>query len=189
MASKNASLTSVIARSEHIADIAPHHSLHAPKSLQDASTVRAYHGPVGALESYNDRLTREVATLAAKVEMLARKAAAFDLISAKPGEAGLEETSRALTGSSIALIDWMKVNGWIHRRHGGSWMPFADKCGSRGYLVVRELPDECRENHSHLRTLVTPKGRAKLAKLLGHEDRHRDEASPLSPKRPKRNFG
>lgn len=136
-------------------------------NLNDPHTLRA------ALLGYTERvilLEGENAALGAKVERLAPKADAHDLLAAKIGEAGLMETSRALTGRAMALIEWMKDNKWIYRsNYTGPWLPYADKLVA-GYLVVRERAEKHREDRSHPQTMVTPKGRAKLAEILSQGD-------------------
>jgi Rha family phage regulatory protein len=111
----------------------------------------------------------EASALGAKVERLASKADAFDLLSAKTGESGLMETSRELTGRPMALIELLKVWKIIFRESETSaWQPYA-RYGESGaaYFAVRERPDRYRENVSHPQCMVTAKGRAWIAELLG----------------------
>jgi hypothetical protein len=72
----------------------------APANLNDSATLRAlllgYTEEVLALTADNERLTGEAVMLGAKVEHLAPKAAALDLLSTKIGEENITTCAKAL---------------------------------------------------------------------------------------------
>lgn len=140
----------------------------------DPAALRAvllgYTEKVQALQTENAGLLAENGALGAKVEHFADKAETLDRIAARDGEAGLQQTSKEITGKANALIDWMSRNGWLFRRNDNSaWIGRQDKIDS-GYLVVRERPSKQREDRTHPQTMVTPKGRVKLASLWNQGD-------------------
>jgi prophage antirepressor-like protein len=122
------------------------------------------------LTSDNTALVEQAGVLGAKVENLAPKAAALDLIAAKTGEENLSDCAKTLGQRPGRMFDWWAVNGWLFkRRDGGPWRANQAKIEA-GLLVQRERPDRTRPDRSHVQVMVTPKGRAKLAELLTQGD-------------------
>lgn len=122
-----------------------------PVDLNDAATLRNllidYSGRVLALEQVNAEM--------------APKAAALDRISAKDGESSLQQASKELFGRANAIFPVLHAIGWIYRRD--TWCPYQEYV-SRGFLAVREI--ECPDGKARSQTVITPKGRAKLAEGL-----------------------
>lgn len=136
-------------------------------NLNDPHTLRA------ALLGYTERviaLEGENATLGAKVEYLAPKAAALDLLAGKKGDESISTTAKALGMRPGHLFQFLDSKGWIFRaRDGAPWRAYQAKLDA-GYLVVRETPDRTRDDRTFPQVMVTPKGRAKLAELLTQGD-------------------
>lgn len=136
-------------------------------NLNDPHLLRA------ALLGYTERvieLEGENAMLGAKVEHLAPKAAALDLIAAKSGAENITTTAKGLRMHRGDLFAFLDNKGWIFRSHDGApWRAYQAKIDA-GYLTVREMPDKTRDDRSFMMVMVTPKGRAKLAEMLTQGD-------------------
>jgi anti-repressor protein len=136
-------------------------------NLNDPHTLRA------ALLGYTEcviALEGENAALGAKVEHLAPKAAALDLIADKSGAENISTTAKGLRIRPGELFTFLNNKGWVYRAHDGApWRAYQAKIDA-GYLVVRETPDKTRDDRTFMQVLVTPKGRAKLAEMLTQGD-------------------
>lgn len=115
-------------------------------------------------------LEGENAMLGARVEHLAPKAAALDLIANKSGSENISTTAKGLRVRPGDLFAFLDEKGWVFRaRDGAPWRAYQAKIDA-GYLAVRETPDRTRDDRSFMQVLVTPKGRAKLAEMLTQGD-------------------
>jgi phage antirepressor YoqD-like protein len=127
------------------------------KALSDPAIMR------GLLLTY----TEKVITLEIKVEELAPKAKALDLISADKDSLTLTEVSKILGVKLKDLTARLHAEGWIYRLNG-AWVAY-DKYIKNGCLAHKEAKYtdentglECRKPYCH----VTPKGLTKLARMF-----------------------
>lgn len=105
----------------------------------------------------------------AKVIELTPKAAAFDRLDTAEGNLTVRLAAKALGYPEQKLIKWLEVNRWAFRQSGkGSLQAYVDKRNS-GYLDHRHNQYEDRESgetKTSVQLVITPKGLAKLAKVL-----------------------
>ena len=105
-----------------------------------------------------------------KVEVLAPKAEALDRMALADGEVCLQTAGKLLQQPPNKFIAWLRSLGtWIFKRQGSSRnSAYTDKINA-GYLNVRTvttiLPDGSERVTEQV--VVTPKGLAKLAQMLG----------------------
>lgn len=130
------------------------------KALSDPATMRSL------LLSY----TEKVMTLENKVEELAPKAHALDLISADKDALTITEIAKILGVKRKDLTTRLHAEGWIYRLNG-AWVAY-DKYIKNGCLAHKEAKYtddktglECRKPYCH----VTPKGLTKLARMYSIE--------------------
>ena len=112
--------------------------------------------------------TEKVLTLQAEVSTLAPKAEALDRIATAEGSLCLTETAKALQVRPKALIGYLNEHRWIYRRPGsGHWLGYQDRtsAGDLEHKVKTVLRADGSEKITE-QVRVTPKGLAKLAKLL-----------------------
>ena len=105
-----------------------------------------------------------------KVEVLAPKAEALDRMALADGEVCLQTAGKLLQQPPNKFIAWLRGLGtWIFKRQGSSRnSAYTDKINA-GYLNVRTtttiMPDGSERVTEQV--VVTPKGLAKLAQMLG----------------------
>jgi len=105
-----------------------------------------------------------------KVEVLAPKAEALDRMALADGEVCLQTAGKLLQQPPNKFISWLRGLGtWIFKRQGSSRnSAYTDKINA-GYLNVRTtttiMPDGSERVTEQV--VVTPKGLAKLAQMLG----------------------
>lgn len=118
-----------------------------------------------ALESEQGRLALEH-----KVEELAPKAEALDRLSLADGEVCLQTAGKLLQQPPNKFIIWLRGLGtWIFKRQGSSRnSAYTDKINA-GYLNVRTVTTIMPDGSERVteQVVVTPKGLAKLAQMLG----------------------
>lgn len=118
-----------------------------------------------ALESEQERLALEH-----KVEELAPKAEALDRLSLADGEVCLQTAGKLLQQPPNKFIAWLRSLGtWIFKRQGSSRnSAYTDKINA-GYLNVRTVTTIMPDGSERVteQVVVTPKGLAKLAQMLG----------------------
>jgi phage antirepressor YoqD-like protein len=111
----------------------------------------------------------------ALIEQQAPKVAALDRISVADGEVNLQTAGRILQQRPNKFIEWLtNTQKWIHKRPGTKTnLPYSH-IKDAGYLTVKNtvliLPDQSERINAQ--TMVTAKGIAKLAMILGvsHQD-------------------
>lgn len=121
-----------------------------------------------ALLTYSEK----VIELEQKVEVMQPTIEAFDRIAKADGSFCLRDTANNLQMRQSELIKWLQLNGWIYKRPGNAaWHGYSDKLQA-GYLEhkteVITRPDGSEKITEQVR--VTPKGLAKLSKLLGNNN-------------------
>lgn len=118
-----------------------------------------------ALESEQERLALEH-----KVEELAPKAEALDRLALADGEVCLQTAGKLLQQPPNKFIAWLRSLGtWIFKRQGSSRnSAYTDKINA-GYLNVRTVTTIMPDGSERVteQVVVTPKGLAKLAQMLG----------------------
>lgn len=118
-----------------------------------------------ALESEQERLALEH-----KVEELAPKAEALDRLTLADGEVCLQTAGKLLQQPPNKFIAWLRSLGtWIFKRQGSSRnSAYTDKINA-GYLNVRTMTTILPDGSERVteQVVVTPKGLAKLAQMLG----------------------
>lgn len=110
-----------------------------------------------------DTVERQKAQLA----VAAPKAEALDRLSDSAGNLTPTAAAKALQVGRDALLTFMRSNKWIYR-DGERWLAYQDRIKA-GFLIhkVTTLPREGRPDKLVEQILVTPKGLAKLATVLG----------------------
>lgn len=130
------------------------------KVLSDPAAMR------GLLLTY----TEKVLTLESKVEELTPKAEALDRMSLADGEVCLQTAGKLLQQPPNKFIAWLRsLNTWIFKRQGSSRnSAYTDKINA-GYLNVRTVTTIMPDGSERVteQVVVTPKGLAKLAQMLG----------------------
>lgn len=128
-------------------------------ALSDPATMR------GLLLTY----TEKVLTLESKVVELAPKAEALDRIADADGLMNPTVAAKSLQVQPKKLFDFMREKHWIYRRPGGSGnVAYQDKIQA-GYLTHKITTVQREDGTDKVceQVLVTAKGLAKLASLLG----------------------
>lgn len=129
------------------------------KALSDPAVMR------GLLLGY----TEKVIELESTVAIQAPKVAALERIADAGGSLGLQEAGKALQQKPNKFIGWLRENGWIYRRAGsGTNLGRAEKVNA-GY-ITHKVTTVSREDGSEKiveQVLITPKGLARLAVILG----------------------
>lgn len=114
--------------------------------------------------------TEKVLELESKVQAMAPKAEALDLLSASDGSVTFTQAAKLLSVKRDALTKWMHANGWVYRQNG-SWVAFADhiKNGRLEYKEARYTDAKTEKQVNKPYCHITPKGLAKLATVFGAE--------------------
>jgi phage antirepressor YoqD-like protein len=104
-----------------------------------------------------------------QLSIAAPKVAALERIADAGGSLGLQEAGKALQQKPNKFINWLRENGWIYRRAGsGTNLGRAEKVNA-GY-ITHKVTTVSREDGSEKiveQVLITPKGLARLAVILG----------------------
>lgn len=104
----------------------------------------------------------------AQLAIVQPKAEAHDRIAGADGSLSITEAAKALQVRPKDLFDWLSHNGWIYKRPGSSnWLGYQSHStnGDLEHKVTTVLrPDGSEKVSEQVR--VTPKGLAKLAKLM-----------------------
>jgi anti-repressor protein len=111
-------------------------------------------------------------TLETKVGELAPKAAALDIISTADGSVCISTAAKLWQVRPKDAFLWLSCNRYIFKRHGsGVWIGYQDKI-QQGLLEMKtdtvERSDGTKKTVESV--LVTPKGLAKLAALIGGKE-------------------
>lgn len=121
--------------------------------------------------------TEKVMALEAKVQADAPKVAAMDLLEASEGSVQVRIAAKLLGMPERKFTRWLQANGWAFRQNGvGPLQGYVDK-RNRGYLDHRPntfFDAKLGEDRTTAQLMVTPKGLARLAKLLA-------PAAPVKP--------
>lgn len=119
-----------------------------------------------AMQAETERLA-----MAHQVAALTPKAAALDRLSAADDSVCISDGAKALGVPPRKFFGWLQEHRWIFRRHGSDrWLPYADR-QQAGVLEVRTTTVKRGDNSEKLieQTLITAKGLARLAQLLGSD--------------------
>tara|TARA_R110000751_G_scaffold307812_1_gene431821 strand:- start:13469 stop:14203 length:735 start_codon:yes stop_codon:yes gene_type:complete len=108
-----------------------------------------------------------------QVAVLSPKAEAYDRLDASEGAVNVRVAAKLLNIGERKFVRWMAANGWAFRQNGvGTLQAYVAKRDA-GYLEHRPhtFYDQVRgEDRTVAQMMVTPKGLAKLAKLLGKRE-------------------
>ncbi len=111
--------------------------------------------------------TEKVLALEGRVQELAPKAAALDMISAGEEDLTMTQAAKVLDVKVNTLTNWLSANGWVYRQNG-SWVAYQQHIAN-GRLRYKEAHytdantgQACLRPYCH----ITPKGLAKLAVVL-----------------------
>ena len=114
-------------------------------------------------------LSDEKEKMAEQLSIAAPKVAALERIAEAGGSLGLQEAGKALQQKPNKFVGWLRENGWIYRRAGsGTNLGRAEKVNA-GY-ITHKVTTVSREDGSEKiveQVLITPKGLARLAVILG----------------------
>lgn len=119
----------------------------------------------GLLSNYAERT--EVAE--AKVLEFEPKAVAFDRLDTAEGDFTVRPASKVLGFPERKLTKWFQLNRWAFRSGGkGPLQAYVEKrnCGYLDHRLDRYKDNETGEWKTRIQMVVTPKGMARLAKLL-----------------------
>ncbi|WP_215762477.1 phage antirepressor KilAC domain-containing protein [Acetobacter sp. P1H12_c] len=104
----------------------------------------------------------------AQLAVVQPKAEAHDRIAGADGSLSITEAAKALQVRPKDLFDWLSHNGWIYKRPGSpNWLGYQSHTtnGDLEHKITTVLrPDGSEKVSEQVR--VTPKGLAKLAKLM-----------------------
>ena len=121
------------------------------------------------------RLAAELAEQAEKqreqISAMIPKTEAYDRIATSDGAMCITNTAKDLQMRPKDLFAWLSAHQWIYKRAGGSgWIAYQDKLQS-GVLQHKVTTVERSDGTEKTveRVLVTPKGLARLAKLIQPE--------------------
>lgn len=151
----------LVDRWQELEDAAQQPAVDPVQVLNDPAAMR------GLLLTY----TEKVIALEERVEALVPKAEALDRISGADGAMNVTETAKVLGIRPLAMFTYLKEHKWIYKRAGGkNWLAYQEKI-QQGLLdhkvTTLVMPDGSERINEQV--LVTPKGIAKLAALLGQE--------------------
>lgn len=128
--------------------------------LSDPAAMR------GLLLTYSER----VLTLQAENEVMKPKAEALDRISTAEGSTCVTNAAKTLQMRPKDLFLWLQANQWIYRRAGGTtWIAYQHRIQSG--VLEHKVTTVTRSDGTEKvveQVLVTSKGMARLAELLGH---------------------
>lgn len=114
-------------------------------------------------------LADEKEKMAEQLSIAAPKVAALERIAEAGGSLGLHEAGKALQQKPNKFIGWLRKNGWIYRRAGSSNnLGRAEKVNA-GYITHKVTTVEREDGSEKIveQALITPKGLARLAVILG----------------------
>lgn len=126
--------------------------------LNDPAAMR------GLLLTYSEK----VIALEAQVSDLSEKGEALDRIATADGSLNITEAAKALQMRPKDLFGWLRANGWIYRRAGGSHdLGYQSKttAGLLEHKVTTVLRADGTEKITE-QVRVTPKGLARLSALI-----------------------
>lgn len=129
----------------------------APEETPEELALRA----MTILQATVERQKQQLAEAQPKVE-------AHDRIAGADGSLNITEAAKALQVRPKDLFAWLSCNGWIYKRPGSlSWLGYQSRT-TNGDLVHKIMtilrPDGSEKVSEQVR--ITPKGIAKLAKLM-----------------------
>ncbi|WP_246033004.1 Rha family transcriptional regulator [Falsirhodobacter xinxiangensis] len=108
----------------------------------------------------------------AKVEVMAPKADAFDVLDASEGSMTVREAAKVLEVPERKFIRWLETRGWAFRQNGvGQLQAYVDKRNA-GYLTHKPrtyFDERVGENVTKPQMMVTAKGLARLAAVFSKE--------------------
>lgn len=119
-------------------------------------------------------LADEKEKMAEQLSIAAPKVAALERIAEAGGSLGLQEAGKALQQKPNKFIGWLRENGWIYRRAGSSNnLGRAEKVNA-GYITHKVTTVEREDGSEKIveQALITPKGLARLAVILGVTPNH-----------------
>lgn len=105
----------------------------------------------------------------AALAIAAPKAEALDLIATADGMLNLQTAGKVLQQQPNKFVQWLRENGWIYKRAGSAVNCARSEKYNAGYLTTKATkliqPDGSERVREQV--MVTPKGLAKLALMLG----------------------
>lgn len=125
---------------------------------------------------------RERAALESRIEELSPKAAALDLIADASGRFSITSAAKQLQTKPKVLIEFLSLQKWIFRPDAtSSWRAYQSHISS-GDLVHKLISVKRSDGTSKVveQVLVTPKGVARLAVLVGPTHDRRSSSASLS---------
>lgn len=114
-------------------------------------------------------LAERAAAVSAQLALAEPKAAALDRLAGADGALCVTDSAKALGMRPKDLFAWLQANQWIYRRPGGSgWIGYQSRI-QVGYLEHKVTTVERGDGSEKVveQVLVTPKGLAKLAQVIG----------------------
>ena len=127
-----------------------------------------------ALPSYAESL-RQLADSLERNETLSKEVAildgAIERISILDGSHCFRDAAKMLQMPPTKLTEWLQIHGWIHHRPGCSeWIGYQDRI-NQGLLVTKLIPITHTDGDERAKAQcrITPRGIAKIAKLLGRQ--------------------
>jgi len=134
--------------------------------LSDPAAMR------GLLLTYTEKviaLEGVVSEQAAVVAAQAPKVDAFDRIALADGQMNLQTAGKILQQPPNKFIQWLRENGWIYKRPGSKHNSAHVGKINVGYLTLKTHEFNTSDGQTRIseQVLVTPKGLAKLALMLG----------------------
>lgn len=132
-----------------------------PQTMSEALRLAA------DLAEDRDRLQKEVAAAAPKVEALNR-------LTLAQGAMCITDAAKNLQEQPKRVFEWMQSNGWIYRRPGGAtWTAYQDKL-QRGVLEHKITTVHRNDGSEKVTTqvLVTAKGLTEIAQKMRGADLH-----------------
>jgi phage antirepressor YoqD-like protein len=132
-----------------------------PQTMSEALRLAA------DLAEDRDRLQKEVAAAAPKVEALNR-------LTVAQGAMCITDAAKNLQEQPKRVFEWMQSNGWIYRRPGGAtWTAYQDKL-QRGVLEHKITTVHRNDGSEKVTTqvLVTAKGLTEIAQKMRGADLH-----------------
>ncbi len=103
-----------------------------------------------------------------KIAELQPAAEALNRLSGASGSLSLTDAAKGLGAQPKAFIAWLAARGWIYKRTGGaSWVPYQSHLDNGDLTIhTREIPQPGGRRVIAEQVRVTPKGMARLAKIL-----------------------
>ena len=109
-----------------------------------------------------------------KVAELAPKAAYYDMVRESEGSTGIRDTAKLFGMKQNEFTDYLINNGYCYRNGKNILMPRSDKQWAGMFEVCEFMQKTPNGTRTRIYTVITPKGRAILAKRM---EKEREEAN------------